>query len=146
MEISTAPVDESLEVIKKLKVEELKNILRDRGQRVTGQKADLVLRCHVLFERQKTPTNGLPEQENVPLLPVTSSKKSADIMYKSVMAKAVDCVWATNLRGPPPFNFVQLYDCHQNSKIRPHFNSQVRIQKIESFSVLQRGSHNEDTH
>ena len=80
MEISTAPVDESLEVIKKLKVEGLKNILRDRGQPVTGQKADLVLRCHVLFERQKTPTNGLPEQENVPLLPVTSGKKSADIM------------------------------------------------------------------
>ena len=43
MEISTAPVDESLEAIKKLKVEELKNILRDRGQPVTGKKADLVL-------------------------------------------------------------------------------------------------------
>ena len=32
MEIPTAPVNESLEAIKKLKVEELKNILRDRGQ------------------------------------------------------------------------------------------------------------------
>ena len=26
------------------------------------------------------------------------------------MAEAVVCVWATNLRGLPPFNFVQLYD------------------------------------
>ena len=26
------------------------------------------------------------------------------------MAEAVDCVWATDLRGLPPFNFVQLYD------------------------------------
>ena len=33
---------------------------------MTGKKADLVSRrCHVLFERQKTPTNVLPVQENV---------------------------------------------------------------------------------
>ena len=38
MEIPTAPVNESLEAIKKLKVEELKKILRDRGQPVTGKK------------------------------------------------------------------------------------------------------------
>ena len=25
-----------------------------------------MLQCHVLFERQKTPTNALPVQENVP--------------------------------------------------------------------------------
>ena len=37
------PVKESLEAIKKLSVEELKNILRNRGQPVTGKKADLVL-------------------------------------------------------------------------------------------------------
>ena len=49
MEFPTAPVNESLEAFKKLKAEELNNILRDRGQPVTGKKADLVLRCHVLF-------------------------------------------------------------------------------------------------
>ena len=38
MEIPTAPVDESLEVIEKLKVGKLKKILRDRGQPVTGKK------------------------------------------------------------------------------------------------------------
>ncbi|KAK2553415.1 hypothetical protein P5673_025163 [Acropora cervicornis] len=68
MEIPTAPVNESLEAIEKLKVGELKKILRDRGQPVTGKK-----------RMQKTSTNGLPEQENVPFLPVTSCKKSADI-------------------------------------------------------------------
>ena len=26
------------------------------------------------------------------------------------MAEALDCVWATDLRGLPSFNFVQLYD------------------------------------
>lgn len=82
-------------------MKELKNILRDWGQPVTGKKADLVLQCHVLFERQKTPTNVLPEQENVPLLPVTSSKKSADITYESLVAGALDCLWATDLRGLP---------------------------------------------
>ena len=49
MEIPAAPMSESLEAIKKLKVEELKKILRDRGQPVTGKKANLVLRCQVLF-------------------------------------------------------------------------------------------------
>ena len=38
MEIPTAPVDESLEVIEKRKVGELKKILRDRGHSVTGKK------------------------------------------------------------------------------------------------------------
>ena len=67
MEIPTASVNESLEAIKKLEVDELSNILRYQGQPMTGNKADLVLQCHVLFERQKTPTNALPVQENVPL-------------------------------------------------------------------------------
>ena len=40
--------NESLEAIKKLKMEELKNILCDRGQPVTGKNADLVLRGNVL--------------------------------------------------------------------------------------------------
>ena len=48
MEIPIAHVSESLEVTKKLKVEELKNILCDRGQPVTGKKADLVLGGQVL--------------------------------------------------------------------------------------------------
>ena len=47
-----------LEAIEKLKVEELKKTLRDRGQPVTGKKADLVLRCQVLFERPKTPSSA----------------------------------------------------------------------------------------
>ena len=63
MEISTASVNESLEAIKKLKVEEPKNVMRDRGQPMTGKRTDLVFRCHVLFERQKMTTNVLPVQE-----------------------------------------------------------------------------------
>ena len=72
MEIPAAPMSESLEAIKKLKVEELKKILRDRGQPVTGKKADLVLRCQVLFERPKTPTKVALEQENAPCIDLLS--------------------------------------------------------------------------
>ena len=39
MEFPTAPVNESLEEFKKLKAEELNNILHDRGQPVTGKKS-----------------------------------------------------------------------------------------------------------
>ena len=83
MEFSTAPVNESLEEFKKLKAEELNNILRDRGQPVIGKKADLVLRHHVLFSwKAKKLTNVLPEQENVTYLAVTSSKTNADLTYE----------------------------------------------------------------
>ena len=72
----------SVEAIKRLKVGELQKIPRDLGQPVTGKKADLVLRCQVLFERLKTPTNVAPEHENVPLLLDTSRKKNTgDIFY-----------------------------------------------------------------
>ena len=151
MEIPTAPVNESLEAIKKLKVEDLKKILRDRGQPVTGKSADLVLRCHVLFERLKTPTYGLPEQDNVhvPLLPVTctSGKKSAYIMYKSLMAEAVDCVWATDLRGLPPFNFVQLYD-YLVIKTGKYDHASIHTsgyKKLKAFQFFKEG-HQEDAH
>ena len=43
------PMSESLEAIKKLRVEELKKILRDQGQPVTGKKVDLVLHSKVLL-------------------------------------------------------------------------------------------------
>ena len=43
LEFPTTPVNELLKEFKKLKAEELNNILRDRGQPVTGKKADLVL-------------------------------------------------------------------------------------------------------
>ena len=135
------PVNESLEAIKKLSVEELKNILHNRGQPVTGKKADLVLRCHALFQRQKTPNSGLPEQENVPLLPVTSSKKSADITYESLLAEAVDCVWATDLRGLPPFNFVQLYD-YLVIKTAKYDHASIRTsgyKKLKAFQFFKEG-------
>ena len=49
MEIPITSVNESLEAIKKLKMEELKNILRYRGQPMTGKKADLVT-SHTLWK------------------------------------------------------------------------------------------------
>ena len=148
MEIPGAPLKESLEAIKRLKVEELKKILRDRGQLVTGKKADLVLRCQVLFERLKTPSNVVPEQENVPLLLDTSSKKNTgDITYESLVAEAVDCVWATDLRGLPPFNFVQLYD-HLVIKTAKYDHASIRTsgyKKLKAFQFFQEG-HIRKTH
>ena len=94
-------MSESLEAIKKLKVEELKKILLRRGQPVTGKKVDLVLHCQVLFERPKTPTYVAPKQENTPLLLVASSccTNYADITYESLVAKVADCILATDLQN-----------------------------------------------
>ena len=108
---------------------------------------DLVLRCHILFERQKTPTNGLPEKENVPFFPLTSCKKSADITYKSLMAEAVLCVWNTDLRGLPPFNFVQLYD-YLFIKTATYDHVSIRTSGYKQMKVFQffKEGHMRSTH
>lgn len=147
MEVPAAPVSESL---KKLKVEELKKILRDRGQPVTGKKADLVLRCQVLLERSKTPTQAAPEQENAPLLLVASgcsAKTAQDITYESLVAEAADCVWETDLRGLPPFNFVQLYD-YLVIKTAKYDHASIRTsgyKKLKAFQFF-KGGHIRKTH
>ena len=141
MEIPAAPTSKSLEAIKKLKVEELKKILPDRGQPVTGKKADLVLRCQVLFERPKTPTKVVPKQENAPLLLTSCSTKNADITYESLVAEAADFIWATDLRGLPPLNFVQLCD-YLVIKTVKYDHASIRTsgyKKLKAFQFFKEG-------
>ena len=151
MEIPAAPMSESLEAIKRLKVEELKKILRDRGQPVTGKKADLVLRCQVLLERPKTPTKVAPEQKNAPLLLVASScsTKNADITYESLLAEAADCIWATDLPGLPPFNFVQFVRLSCTViKTAKYDHASIRTsgyKKLKAFKLFKEG-HIRKTH
>lgn len=47
----------SIEDLRKLKVNELKSILKNSGESTGGKKEDLVLRCFVLVERSKVEGN-----------------------------------------------------------------------------------------
>ena len=102
---------------------------------MTGKKADLLLRCQVLFERTETPTKVAPKQENAPLLLVASScsTKNADITYESLVAEAADCIWATDLQGQPPLNFVQLCD-YLVIKTAKYHQASIRTSGYKKFN------------
>jgi hypothetical protein len=94
--------------LEKLKVKDLKKILVDEGQRVTGKKANLVLRCRVLLENKSSniQDNSLPDSS---LLASSSCPKKIndDVTYERFEAETMSCSWSTDLRGLPPFNFIQ---------------------------------------
>lgn len=149
----------SIEEIKRKKVYELKKILSDHGQPITGKKADLVLRCHVLFERKKAANNSQAPQNNQdkhqdedqdknqeePLSIVTSAinkrARNDDTTYERLATEAVTCVWDTDLRGLPPFNFVQLYD-YLVLKTAKYDHASIRssgYKKLKAFQFFKEG-------
>jgi hypothetical protein len=102
----------SLSNLNKLRVKDLKKILSENGQSMSGKKDDMVLRCHMVFERKKaakeTPQISVDEQ---PLVTAVSNRRqSEDVTYEKLVSVAAGCVWEKDLRSLPSLNFVQLYD------------------------------------
>lgn len=101
----------SIEDLRKLKVNELKTILKSFGEPSGGKKEDLVLRCFVLVERAKgdsnTSSSGNSERNvtNDPPLPNTT-----DLTYEVIIREANGLIWKKDLRELPSVSFVQLYD------------------------------------
>lgn len=101
----------SIEDLRKLKVNELKTILKSFGEPSGGKKEDLVLRCFVLVERAKGDSNtcssGNSERNvtNDPPLPNTT-----DLTYEVIIREANGLIWKKDLRELPSVSFVQLYD------------------------------------
>ena len=57
------------------------------------------------------------------------------------MAETVDCVWATDLRGLPPFYFVQLYD-QLVIKTAKYDHASIRspgYKKLKAFQFFKEG-------
>lgn len=103
----------SLDKLKGLKNEELRVILKRNGQPTSGKKCDLVLRCHMLFQKKR---NENPEKIEVvehekPLINVVSNVKSNEgLTYDQLLCEGSQCQWSKDLRTLPPFNLVQLYE------------------------------------
>ena len=79
----------------------------------------------------------------------TACKKNAiDITYVSLIAETVDCVvWDTDLRGLPPFHFVQLYD-YLVVKTAKYDHASIRssgYKKLKAFQFFKEG-HIRKTH
>lgn len=132
----------TLEELTKLKVVELKIILRENGQPTSGKKADLVLRCDVIQKRKElqsisqSSTSGLSVS-----IQSTSSRNTGQITFNVLSKEAETCIWTTDLRKLPPFNFVQLYDylVLETSKYDHETIKKAGYKKLKSFKFFKEG-------
>ena len=127
----------SSEDLRKLKVEQLKAILKKSGEPTSGRKEDLVLRCFVLVERSKGgPLNDITNDS------VPSTTNSSDISYEVIIREANNCVWRKDLRELPAFTFVQLYD-YLVKKTSKYSNLDVSAiagyKKLKAFNFFKEG-------
>ena len=91
----------TLEDIQKLKVKELRDILKCNSERASGSKADLVLKVYSLLVR-----NVVRPAENVE----GNADNSGHFEYEDTLRRISALGWSTDLRQLPELNFIQLYD------------------------------------
>ena len=91
----------TLEDIQKLKVKDLKEILRSNSEATGGMKADLVLKVYAILMRDMLqPAEN--RQENV--------GHGGDFKYDEVIRRISALGWSTDLRQLPDLYFIQLYN------------------------------------
>ena len=111
-----------------LKVSELKKILFSYKE-VSDNKAHLVLRTYAVFSRGKDGSS------------VALSRRTDSSICKYHEMYSLTCghlLWISDLRGTPPFTFVQLYDylVLRTSRYKHIFLKQTGYKKIKSFKLL----------
>ena len=121
-----------LEDLLSLKVSEQKKILCSYNEKVSGNKADLVLRTYAVFSRAK-------EGSSAALSRCTGS--SICKYHEMYSLKCGHLPWVSNLRGTPPFTFVQLYNhlVLRTSRYKHIFLKQTGYKKIKSFKFFYEG-------
>ena len=89
-----------------LTVKELKKVLLAYNEKVSGVRADLILRAYAAFSRlehQKSNAGSLSEPVLV--------EGSTGYTYNAIFSlRCSHLPWSSDLRGTPSFSFIQLYD------------------------------------
>ena len=102
----------TLEDIQKLKVKDLREILRSNSEATGGIKADLVLKVYAILMRhvlrpgeyqQQSSDNTAQDHQN-------TTENSGDFKYDETLRRISALGWSTDLRQLPELNFIQLYD------------------------------------
>ena len=135
-DLTTGIQFKSINDLRKLKVHDLKAILKHSGEPTGGKKEDLVLRCYVLVERSKanSTVEATADARPEPL-------QSTDTTYEVVIKEATGCVWKKDLRELPSFTFVQLYDylVKKTSKYDSLDASKTGYKKLKAFQFFKEG-------
>ena len=115
-----------------LKLSELKKILLSYNEKVSGNKANLVLRTYAVFSRAK-------EGSSAALCRRTDS--SVCKFHDMYSLKCRHLPWISDLRGTPPFTFVQLYDylILRTSRYKHIFLKQTGYEKSKFFKFFYEG-------
>ena len=96
-----------LEDIQKLKVKDLREILRSNLEMTGGMKVDLVLKVHAILMRNML--RSVENQHNADNHQETVETRG-DFKYDEVLRRISAFGWSTDLRQLPKLNFIQLYD------------------------------------
>ena len=113
----------TLEDIQKLKVKELRDILKCNSERAGGTKADLVLKVYALLVRNM-------EKENVE----ENADNSGHFEYEDTLRRISALGWSTDLRQLPELNFIQLYD-YLVVSTRKYRHIGLRVLIIKSWNL-----------
>ena len=125
-----------LDDLRSLTVNELKKILVSYNEKVSGNKADLILRSYAVFCRVK-------EGGSVHVDATSSSNRELPLCtYREIYSsKCGHLPWVSDLRGTPPFTFIQLYDylVLRTSKYKHIFLKSTGYKKLKAFQFFYDG-------
>ena len=140
--ISTLPEGKSvtcLEDLGSFSVKELKNVLVSYREKSSGAKADLVLRVYALFCKVNDTMNSSTAFSSDGTSPDLSSDAWTYQFFYNKFCLYLP--WTSDLRGIPPFNFIQLYEylVIRTKKFKHIWLKSTAYKKLKSFNFFYEG-------
>ena len=140
--ISTLPKGKSITCLEDLgsfSVKELKNVLVSYCEKSSGAKADLVLHVYALFCKVKDLTNSSTAiSVDGSSLDLSSDAWTYQFFFNKFCS---NLLWTPDLRGTPPFNFVQLYEylVIRTKKFKHILLKSTALKKLKAFNFFYEG-------
>ena len=139
--LNLCPIDKpvsTLEDIQLLSVAELKKILRNYKENLSGKKADLQLKVFSLFCKISNETS----QSNLLLESTSTSDHTTCVTYNHIHDRELkNVIWSSDLRQMPELSFIQLYDYlvvitekYTNSVLK-----RISYKKLKAFNFFYEG-------
>ena len=134
----------TLEDIQKLKVKDLREILRSNSETTGGMKADLVLKVYTILTRnvlrsaenlQQNADDGAENHQD-------TAENEGEFKYDAVLRRISALGWSTDLRQLPELNFIQLYDylVVSTHKYRHIVLKGMNYKKLKSYQIFFEGN------
>ena len=138
MQIST------LEDIQKLKVKDLREILRSNSEATGGIKADLVLKVYAMLVRHvlRLGENQQQSSDNTGQGHQNTTENSGNFKYDETLRQISALGWFTDLRQLPELNFIQLHDylVVSTRKYRHIVLKGTNFKKLKSYQFFFEGN------